>query len=74
MPRITPLLYCMSYADWLLLKQPIHCKILLFAFKAIYGIAPTDIQNLVSLKSQGAYNFRSGGIFQHRQHLELRLH
>ena len=36
-------------------------KILLFAFKAIHGIAPTYIQNLVSLKSQGAYNLRSSG-------------
>ena len=44
---------------WLLLKQRIHFKILLFAFKAIHGIAPTYIQNLVSLKSQGTYNLRS---------------
>ena len=41
------------------------CKILLFAFKAIHGIAPTYIQNLVYLKSQGTYNLRSsGGILQ----------
>ena len=40
-------------ATWLSLKQRIHFKILLFAFKAIHGIAPTYIQNLVSLKSQG---------------------
>ena len=36
-------------------------KILLFAFKAIHGIAPTYIQNLVSLTSQGTYNLRSSG-------------
>ena len=34
---------------------------ILFAFKAIHGIAATYIQNLVSLKSQGAYNLRSSG-------------
>ena len=46
---------------WLPLKQRIHFKILLFAFKAINGIAPTYIQSLVSLKSQGTYNLRSSG-------------
>ena len=36
---------------------------MLFAFKAIHGIAPTCIYNLVSLKSQGTYYLRlSGGI------------
>ena len=46
---------------WLLLKQHIHFKILLFAFKAIHSIASSYIQNLVSLKSQGAYNLRLSG-------------
>ena len=41
--------------------QRFHFKIFLFAFKAIHGIAPIYIQNLVSLKSQGAYNLRSSG-------------
>ena len=49
--HITPLMYELH---WLPLKQRIHFKILLFAFKAIHGIAPTYIQHLVSLKSQGA--------------------
>ena len=53
--HITPLMYELH---WLPLKQRIHFKILLFAFKAIHGIAPTYIQNLVSLKSQGTYNLR----------------
>ena len=56
--HITPLMYELH---WLPLKQRIHFKILLFAFKAIHGIAPTYIQNLVSLKSQGTYNLRSSG-------------
>ena len=37
---------------WLPLKQRIYFKILLFALKAIHGIAPTYIQNLVFLKWQ----------------------
>ena len=56
--HITPLMYELR---WLSSKQRIHFKI--FAFKA--SIAPTYIQNLISLKSQGAYNLRfisSGGI------------
>ena len=56
--HVTPLMYELH---WLPLKQRIHFKILLFAFKAIHGIAPTYIQNLVSLKSQGTYNLRSSG-------------
>ena len=56
--HITPLMYELH---WLPLKQRIHFKILLFTFKAIHGIAPTYIHNLVSLKSQGAYNLRSSG-------------
>ena len=55
--HITPLMYELH---WLPLKRRIHFKIL-FAFKAIHGIAPTYIQNLVSLKLQGAYNLRSSG-------------
>ena len=54
--HITPLMYDLH---WLPLKKRIHFNILLFAFKTIYGIAPTYIQNLVSLKSKGAYNLRS---------------
>ena len=48
--HITPLMYELH---WLPLKQRIHFKILLLVFKAIHGIAPTYIQNLVSLKSPG---------------------
>ena len=54
--HITPLMYELH---WCPLKQRIHFNILLFAFKATRSIAPTYIQNLVSLKSQGAYNLRS---------------
>ena len=43
---------------WLPLKQRIHFKM---TFKATHAIEPTYIQNLVSWKSQGAYNLRSSG-------------
>ena len=56
--HITRLMYELH---WLPLKQRIHFKILLFAFKTIHGIATTYIQKLVSLKSQGAYNLPSSG-------------
>ena len=36
----------------------LHFKILLFTFKAMDGIAPLYIQDLVQVKSQGAYNLR----------------
>ena len=59
-PRASAVLHywCMSYIP---LKQRIHFKILLFAFKTIHGIAPTYIQKPVPLKSQGAYNLKSSG-------------
>ena len=74
--HITPLMYELH---WLPLKQRIHLKILLSAFKDIHSIAPTYIQNLVSLKSQGPYNLRSSGggggrVCEQRQQLELRSH
>ena len=54
--RITPL---MRELHWLPIRQRIHFKMLLFTFKAIHGIAPLYIQDLVQVKSQGAYNLRS---------------
>ena len=54
--RITPL---MCELHWLPIRQRIHFKMLLFTFKAIHGIDPLHIQDLVQVKSQGAYNLRS---------------
>ena len=54
--RITPL---MRELHWLPIRQRIHFKMLLFTFKAIHGIAPLHIQDLVQVKSQGAYNLHS---------------
>ena len=62
-PRFSHIIPLMYELHRLSLKQRIHFKILLFAFKAVHGIAPTYIQNLVSLKSKGTYNLRwSSGI------------
>ena len=54
--RITPL---MRELHWLPIRQRIHFKMLLFTFKAIHGIVPLYIQDLVQVKSQGAYKLRS---------------
>ena len=42
--------------DWFPIRHRIHFKVLLFTFKAIHGIAPVYIRELMSLKAQGAYN------------------
>ena len=54
--RITPLLYEMH---WLPVRQRINFKILLFVFKAIHGIAPTYLRELVSITRPGNFNLRS---------------
>ena len=55
--RITPLIHELH---WLPIRQCIiHFKMLLFTFKAIHGIAPLYIQDLVQVKLQGAYNLHS---------------
>ena len=54
--RITPLLYELH---WLPVRQRISFKILLFVFKAIHGIAPTYLRELLSIKRPGIYKLRS---------------
>ena len=54
--HISPL---MRELHWLPVKYRIQFKILLFAFKAIHGIAPSYIREMISIKSQGNYNLRS---------------
>ena len=51
-------LVCRAPRYWLPIRQRIHFKMLLFTFKAIHGIAPLYIQDLVQVKLQGAYNLR----------------
>ena len=48
--RITPLLYELH---WLPVRRRISFKILLFVFKAIHGIAPTYLRELVSMTRPG---------------------
>ena len=36
-------------------------KILLLTFKCIYGLAPTYLSDLISIKSNSLYNLRSTG-------------
>ena len=40
-------------------KARVNFKVLFFIFKAIHGIAPPYIRDLVSVKQQGSYNLRS---------------
>ena len=48
--RITPLLYELH---WLPVRQRVSFKILPFVFKAIHGIVPTYLRELVSIKRPG---------------------
>ena len=47
------------HLHWLPVKQRIEFKIILFTFKAIHGIAPPYLSELIALKGHGAYNLRS---------------
>jgi len=44
---------------WLPVSLRIEFKMLVFTFKAIYGIAPSYICNLVKTKEQQRYDLRS---------------
>ena len=48
----------MRWLHWLPIRQCIYFKILLFTFKAIDGVVPLYIQDLVQVKSQGAFFLR----------------
>ena len=54
--HITPALYELH---WLPVPVRIHFKILLLAFKAIHGLAPAYISNLLVIKHKSSYNLRS---------------
>ena len=43
---------------WLPVLAGIHFKILLLAFKAIHGLAPAYISNLLIIKRKSSYNLR----------------
>ena len=47
---------------WLPVSLRIDHKILLLTFKCIYGLAPTYLSDLISIKSNSLYNRRSTGM------------
>jgi hypothetical protein len=54
--HISPVLYQLH---WLPVEARIHFKILLITFKALHGLTPTYIKDLVVMRSQSKYNLRS---------------
>ena len=54
--HITPVPYELH---WLPVQARIHFKMLLLAFKAIHGLAPVYICNLLAVKCKSSYNLRS---------------
>ena len=56
--HITPALYELH---WLPVFSCIDYKILLLTFKCIYGLAPTYLSDLISIKSNSLYSLRSTG-------------
>ena len=53
--HITPALFELH---WLPVPARIHFKILLLAFRAIHGLAPAYISNLLVIKRKSSYNLR----------------
>ena len=56
--HITPALHQLH---WLPVSLRIGYKILLLTFKCIYGLAPTYLSELISIKSNSLHNLRSTG-------------
>ena len=56
--HITPALYELH---WLPVSLRIDYKILLLTFKCTYGLAPSYLSDLISIKSNSLYNVRSTG-------------
>ena len=56
--HITPALYELH---WLPVSLRIDYKILLLTFKCIFGLAPTYLSDLISIKSNSLYSLRSTG-------------
>ena len=56
--HITPVLYSLH---WLLVQYRIRFKILILTFKAIHGLLPEYISNLISVKVVSKYSLSSNG-------------
>ena len=54
--QITPVLYQLH---WLPISVRIKFKVILIRFKAIHGLVPYYMQNLIEVKETSSYNFRS---------------
>ena len=54
--QITPVLYQLH---WLAISVRIKFKVILLRFKAIYGLVPYYIQNLIEVKEKSSHNLRS---------------
>ncbi len=68
--HITPVLCTLH---WLPIKFRISYKILILTFKAIHGLAPDYITNLISIKKKSTYSLRSnGGLLLNQPNAKLR--
>ena len=54
--HISPMLYQLH---WLPVQHRVHFKILILTFKAIHGLAPKYIIELINIKPRSIYNLRS---------------
>ena len=54
--QITPVLYQLH---WLAISARIKFKVILIRCKAIHGLVPYYMQNLIEVKETSSYNFRS---------------
>ena len=62
--HITPILFELH---WLPIKYRINFKILVIKYKALHGLAPNYITELITVKPLSRYNLRSDGeLFFHR--------
>ena len=68
--HITPVLCTLH---WLHIKFRIRYKILIPTFKAIHGLAPEYITNLISIKEKSTYSLRSNrGLLLNQPNAKLR--
>ena len=66
--HVTPVLYSLH---WLPVKYRICFKILILTFKAIHGLAPEYISDLISVKDVSKHSLRSnGGLLLHQPDFE----
>ena len=57
-PRVSHITPVLLSLRWLPVKERIHYKIIIFAFKVIHGLAPSYISGLLSVQSPSSYSLR----------------